>query len=355
MPTRGILLTVLAAFTILAAPAWGQDRPAGAQPAEGSFEALRTRQVLTDEDRQALQAWVSERIQAIVGGMGGEAASQLRAALDGASPAFRDAFVPVMIDQSRQVIPRAPLAGSAQLVALLRGLDSLNTVDILLASLADERAAVRAAAAAGLEDLRPRIVSEGGGLFTRVMEALRDAGRRETSPETLKAIYRAMNYAEGRPAAPDPQLNVAALLDVLSTRSEGYAAGNPTAEGGDVVGLRLAAKLRGRMNEEQRNRYVLALARMLRYTVLRYADELHRVRDRTASPVARAERNNAEILLTEIDSQLTELLTPQPAPSIREALKRETRATDMKIELNKWADVLVAATGQRFHTDAQSP
>ncbi|MEP0847842.1 MAG: hypothetical protein HRF50_13605 [Phycisphaerae bacterium] len=328
------------------------DPPPAAAPAS-PLDAVRAKTVLSDDDRTVVKSWVAERVDAVVGGSGGEAFGQLRAALTGGSPAFREALVAAEIELIRPVIGAAPLAPGAQLVTLLANLDDLRTADVLIESLRDSRAAVRTAAAVGLTTLRKKIATEGGPLFGRAVEALREAGKKETSGETLKAIYRALNYAEAG-NVPDPALQVSALLDLLGARSEQYGRSEIKGESADLAGLKLAAGLRARFNDEQRNRYVLALARILRYTVLRFSSELHKVQDRIAAPVAIADRNNAELLISEVEAQLVDILKPTAAPSIRDAMKGKDRAFNVKLELNRWADLLEPVTGQKFHAEVSS-
>lgn len=352
----GSRVAALLLFASFAAPHTAAQTPPAPPPAAtpaSPLDAVRAKTALTDDDRAVVKTWVAERVDAVVGGSGGEAFGQLRAALTGGSPAFRDALVATEIELIRPVIGPAPLAPAAQLVTLLASLDDLRTADVLIESLRDPRAAVRTAAAVGLTTLRKKIATEGGALFGRVVEALREAGKKETAGETLKAIYRALNYAEVG-SVPDPALQVSAVLDLLGARSEQYGRGEVKGESADLAALKLAAGLRPRFNDEQRNRYVLALARILRYTVLRFSSELHKVQDRIAAPVAIADRNNAELVISEVESQLVEILKPPTAPSIRDAMKGKDRAFNVKMELNRWADLLEPVTGQKFHAEVSS-
>lgn len=345
------LLLYIGVLLFLATRAAGQAGAGpGDQPNPDPLDALRAKTVFTDEDRQALRAWIMQRVEALVSGSGGEAVVQLRGATARGSPAFREAFAQAATELSRPLISRAPLAPAAQLVTLLVGLEDMSTLEVLLESLADERAAVRTAAAVGLARLRKKIAAAGPGPFTRCIEALRDAGRRETAPEALKAIYRAMDYGAAG-TVPDAQLAAAALLELVLARSEKYASGQPPAEGADLPGIRLAWTMRARFSEEQRQRYILALARMLRQMVLRYASELHKVQDNVAGSVAIAARNDAELLIAEAEAQLTELIKPSPAPNIRERMKGKDGAFNAKLELNKWADILQPIAGQSFRAE----
>ncbi len=342
----------LIVLSILTVRGFAQAAAQPAQPPADPLDELRAKSILTDEDRQALRTWITQRVEAIVSGSGAsDSFTQLHGATTQGSAAFKDTFSAVTIELSKPLISRAPLAASAQLLTLLSAFDRIEALEVFIEALSDERAAVRTAAAVGLGALRGKIVAGGGPAFSRTVEALQKAGERETSAEALKAVYRALDYSKGSPAAPDPAALAAALLSVLNAQTQRYSTPETATEGAEPTGLKLGAALLPRFSDEQKQAYVIVLARVLRHMVLRYSTELYLIQDNVSSPVAIAARNNAEQAIMEAEAQLTDLLKPSPAPNVREALRGAGREVNARIELNKWADLLETATGQRFHAE----
>jgi hypothetical protein len=302
-------------------PAFAQETPPTPPPAAAAdpIAALKTKAALSEDERRQLNEWIAARIAVVSSAQpqdatihqAQQAVRELRDATAGASQGFRETFVAGYADAVRQKLGSMSLSGAAQLMALLASLDEATTAPIMHEALRDQRTAVRAAGATGLRKLRPKIAVIGGDVFTQTVNALREAGRRETAPTVLQAIYEALDYAEVVPSPPDPRALTAALLEVLDARSKLYE-GNPiVAEGAELAGLRGLDRLRNNMSDDDKRRYTLMLARMLRHCVLRYYSELHQVRDRTSNPTLVELRNTTELMIQEIEKQLAQLLPTQ--------------------------------------------
>ncbi len=359
--TRHSPAAALAAL-LLAATAAAQQ-PAGA-PAQDVLNTLRARNVLTEEDRATLRTWLSERISAVnTDNPSGAtvAMNELREAPAGGTPAFREACVALLTELTREAYKPARPEAAARLVSLLAALNEPVTYPLLVEALRDGRAAVRTAAAVGLRNLRAKLAVLGGNALSETMAALRAAGQQESSAPALRAIYQALNYADTVPPLPNPpdvRANIAALLEILEARASQHAARKVAAETADLTGLRAIEPLLKSLNEEERRRYLAALATMMRYYVIAYTSELYRVKDKFSSPRAIEQRNHAELFIEEAEVQLAALLAlaKERTPSITEAMKNIRDDTDrvkMKVEMNKWSDLLQKAIGQGFSLDGE--
>jgi hypothetical protein len=357
VPFVGLVLPVLAGgpFALAQSPPTPRD----------VLTDLRAKPSLTEEDRGTIRAWIEERLVAVAEASESteRATAELRQAPSEAGPAFREAYAGILTDAVRQRFRTAPAGGAARMIALLSALNEPQTHPVLLEAIRDERSGVRAAAAVGLRNLRAKLSGLGGAYVSDTFAALREAGRRESSAPVLRTIYQALDYPETVPNPPDPRANVGALLDVLEARAELYASGSLTAEGAETTGLRAVMDFRKLLTEDDRKRLLTCLGRMLRYAVARYAnDRLYLVRDRVGSPAAIELRNNTELLIEECEALLAELLAPAKAPSIAATLrniKSDSDRVNMKLEMNKWAELVERAVGQRFYmdesTDAEPP
>jgi hypothetical protein len=348
---------LLAASLMLAPAAASAQEP----PRTFQVAAIKGKSALSDEERRQLNGWIAQRAAQMSAAdprdeatlhQAQQAAREVRDALNGAAAGFREAFVAAYTDVVRERHRGASVTGAAQLMALLAVLDDVMTAPVLRDALRDERTGVRAAAALGLRTLRPKLAAAGGDAFAQTVAALREAGRRETSGSTLKTIYEALDYAEF--AAPDPRASAAALLEVLEARARLYDGAALNAEGAELAGLRAADRVRRSLGDEDRRRYTLVLARLLRHSALRYHAELHLVRDRTSSPTQIELRNTTELMVQEIERQLAELLPAdnKPRPSIFDAMRTMSKESDrinLKLRMNDWAELLQKATGQSFH------
>ncbi|TWT44869.1 hypothetical protein RAS1_12870 [Phycisphaerae bacterium RAS1] len=348
MTHPGRALTFLVSLLALAAVAAAQ------QPSGAPLEAQRGKPALTADDVAAIKTWLSERVDAVGQGDAGsgEALTQLRTAYDG-TPAFKEAFAAATIEAVRGKYKLLKTDGAARLLILVSTLGVADGGSLLAEALADERAAARFSAAAGLRTLRPRLALAGGEYVSRALQALRDGGKKETSRRTLEIIYRAMSYAE-LPSPPDPKPHAAALLDVLESRAEQYAKLAVSAEGADVVGLETAAALKAGFSDEEKKRLAVVAAKMLRYAVWRYVAgdaPLSKVGVKATAadnPLVDV-RNATELLIEEAEKRLVELTAPSnPIPNITEQMKKSADTTQMKIQMDAWATHLQRALGMDF-------
>lgn len=341
-----VLLVLLAGFV----------GPAAAQSADDGLEAYRAKGSLSDEEQAALRAWVNERIVSVVGpdaSAAQQAFVQLRDGFRG-SDAFRQAYVAACVDTIGSAVKKADLVAAARLITLFSRFDDIRTLDMLLGALADERAAVRAAAAVALRKLRPKLAANPDA-FRQALAALQTAAKKETSAKTLELIYLALDYA-GVAAPPDRKQAAAAVLDVLKARAAQAAAGKLPAEGAEARGLAVAWDLRADLDAAARQEYARVVGQFLHYGVRRYASGEHplsQVRDKTSSPELVRLRNSIELLIDRAEKQLTELLRPEQPPQVtRRMLKAEY--VEMVIELNAWAKLLNQKLGLQL-PDVQQP
>jgi hypothetical protein len=349
----------------VALPSAAQEAPAQ----QDVIDQLQAKSALTDEDRAKLREWVGQRVQAIVAGDpsgSAEAVSQLRKRFTG-TDGFKEAFAAVTAELIGSAYKQAKRDSAARLLAVLNTLNQVSSYKVLIEALGDKRVPVRSAAAIGLRRLQDNLARAGGDALSESITALREAGKRETSPVALQLIYRAMDYTGVKVNPPDPKAGALALLELLEARGEQYqaaaqeivrqpdkpTANNVKAEGADRPGLELAGKLIGQMDEQGRQRLIVACAKMLHYAVIRYTSELHKIEDKTSSPLQIALRDRMELFIMTAEELLAKL-TPFPkvegvktiAAEMQEQ-EQDKKAVYMKIAMNAWADVLQ----ERFQFD----
>ncbi|MFQ5805191.1 MAG: hypothetical protein ACE5I3_01935 [Phycisphaerae bacterium] len=347
-------LAVLATvFMLCVAPPATAQEPPGQQDA---VKSLQNKSVLTDEDRATLRAWVEERVQLIVAGEPRDAATAVKelrrryAGTDG----FKEAYATVSAEMIGSAYKQAQRDSAARLIAVLNTLNHQASYKLLIDALGDRRVPVRTTAAIGLRRLQKELVRAGGNVFAESIAALREAGKRETSPVALQLIYRAMDYTEVGANPPDPKANALALLELLEARGEQYGARSVKAEGADRPGLELAGKLSGQMDEQGRQRLIIASAKMLHYGVTQYTSELHKIRDKTSSPVQIALRNRMELFIAATEELLVKLTSPEEFRTVTAEMQEKPegpKVTDMKIAMDKWADLLQ----ERYQIDVHMP
>jgi len=335
---------LIAVWTCAAAVA----QPPAAPP--NPFQPLSAKAALTDEDRAAIRKLVAERVEQIKSGSRREAVAELRDAYAGASPAFREAYTAICIELITAAYKQAEPGPAAQLVVLLTTFNEVPTYRLFVEALRDERVGVRASAAIGLRALRAGIARTGNVPFNEVVEALREAGKRETSAVTLKTIYQALNYPEVVPSPPDPKADASAVLEILEARAKPYAEAKAKAEaaGADVVGLSVARGLSKQLSDADRNRLLEAAAMMLRWALARYTTELYKIPD-TANPYLLRERNDAELLIEEGEALLASVLAPSgKRPNVTEALQKKSKPEEIRGVWGEWVKLLANAVGKDF-------
>lgn len=342
-----IATTVLAIGAIM--PAVAQEPPAG----QDVIAQLQAKSDLTEEDQAQLRQWLEQQVQAVASGDPAgatKAVGELRKRYEVGTERFKNAFAELGIQVIGGAYKQAQRDAAAQLLAILTILDRVSAYPLLIEALGDQRVPVRTVAAIGLRRLRSKLAAAGGDTFTECINALREAGRREESPVTLQLIYRAMDYSEAGLSSPNPKLNAAAVLELLEARAAQYARGQAKAEGADTPGLQLASGLSAQLDEQERSRLVVATAKMLRYGVERYTGEFYKVQDKLSSPVQIARRNRMELFIIAAEKLLAKLTAPEAAPTVAKEMQQREEAdkvTYLKIEWNKWADLLQ----QRYQVD----
>jgi len=354
---RVLLATIVASVGVL--PLAAQEQP---QP---TLTNLQGKNTLDGADGNALGQWMNERITAIGAeepARAAEALALLRTEFKG-TDAFKEAYAAALIESVRPAYKNAKLVPAARLITALNTLNDPDARGVLLEALKDQRVGVRMAAVVGLRNLRVKLALEGAPVFTEVLNALRDAGKRETSSVTLKTIYQAMDYPAVVPSLPDAKANVATVLDLLEARAQQYAARKVRAEGAEAVGLELGGTLRSAMDDGERKRLTIAVAKMLKYAVTRYArgdsDNRPLIKvEKGASKQAIELRNQTELLIEEAEKLLSELASSklEADKTIAYGMKTKDEAIDMIVAMNKWADILKRDVNLEFYMDeAEEP
>ncbi|MFO0837858.1 MAG: hypothetical protein U1D55_04980 [Phycisphaerae bacterium] len=329
----GVLLAMWTALLGVA-----QTPPATQPPNEG-LAALRAKETLSDDDRAAIRGWVQKRADEIAGddrNLSDPAVETLRAELKGTA-AFREAIASALVEAARAALKSGKPSAAPRLITAVNAVGELPAQPLLLEALRDERASVRMVAAAGLRELRAKVATAGGNTFSDTVSALRDAAKRETSAPVLRALYAAMNFPEVAQTLPDARTLAAAALDAFEARAELHTGKELRAEGAELVGLKLMAAVRPSLTDPEKEKYVIALTKVLRHAVIRWTSELHAVRDRAGGDVQAQLRNQTEQMIEEGEAQLAAALGGKPPADISSDMRR-AEITNTKIEFNKWAE-----------------
>ncbi len=349
-------LTAMFVLAGLSALAWAQEPPAVAPPGAAKAQEpgneltpIRTKTDLTDEDRGLIRAFVSQRVTKASdadAAAARQAADELRSGFDG-SEAFKREYATAALEAITAAYKTAPLPAATRLLAVVNAFNLPEAQNLLLEALKDERVGVRAAGAAGLRNLRPKIAAAGRDVFVKVLDGLKEAGKREKSRDTLKTLYAAMNYFE-LSSAPDTKADLTALLDLLDARARLYAAGTVSALGADDTGLRIAQLVKT-LDDAERQRLVAAVATMTKYAIEQYTSPTSTLTDvaEDASRELLETRNGIERLIEVGEKMLTELLKPEKAPAVAENMRKGI-PDDMRSEWQKWVPLLQKAVNQDF-------
>lgn len=327
----GAMMVTLAACAMSAA---AQDEK-GLDP----LADLRLKDALGDEERGKIGTWVDTQINAVQSGelAGSSAAITAVRESNRGSAAFREAYAGQVIRAVSAAYKGAKKADAARLITALNSLNEPMTYTVLVEALKSEDISVRYAAAAGLRNLRAKIAVAGGKYFAESLDAIRQAAANEPVRLILATLYDAMNYPEVAPSPPEPKSLVEALLSVLDARAQAYAAGAVKAEGAEVQGLKVASAMRPFMNDADKKRFSAAAGRLLLHAVRRYVTaELGGDGVRLPPQL----RRDTELLVIEAEKGLKETLSPAGGgPNVTKAMEK-VNFTDMKIEFNKWSDLL---------------
>ncbi len=218
-----------------------QPPPSPADPAA----ALRTREVLSDQDKAQLRQWMDGRLQALaeasrtLDGLAktgdeaarGAAAKALQTARkqvveplgQGPTPAYRTSYAETAMatfppymgvgNDPRGRDPRVAL----YLIQILGSLKQTASLDVLLATLSSRHPAVRYWAPRAIRDMRGEIK---GNLVDRTMAELAKAGAKEGYPPAAQMMYEAVDFRT-QVGGSAPRV-IAAWLQILSGRLQFY-------------------------------------------------------------------------------------------------------------------------------------
>jgi hypothetical protein len=312
---------------------------------------VRAKTELTDEDRGLIRAFVNQRVAKATGAEAAEArqaADDLRAAFEG-SDAFKREYAAACLEVIAATYKKADLLPATRLLAVVGAFNLVEAHNLFVEALQDERVGVRAAGAAGLRNLRPKLAAAGRDVVAKVLDGLKEAGKREKSRDTLKTIYAAMSYFE-LSSAPDTKANITALLELLEARARQYATGTVSAVGADDTGLRIAQSALKSMDETERQRLTVIAASMTKYAIEQYtspATKLSELSDKDAGRELLESRNAIERLIVVGEELLVTLVKPEKPPAVAESM-RKVDTDDMLSEWKKWVPLLQKAVNQDF-------
>lgn len=329
------------------------------QPPQDALSGLRGQAAISEQDQAEIRRFVTERVGEIVSNdprQAQAAAAALRSAYAG-SDAFKRALAANAVPIVSSAYKKAELMPAVLLITLLNTYETIEALPVLLEALRDERVGVRAAAAIGLDRLRPQIAAGGVEGYNRVVAALVAAGKQERAAATLRAIYAALDYTTVNPA-PGPKANADAILELLESRLPQYRGPELTAGAADDVGLQVAAHLLGAMDEAQRRRLLIVTGSLMKYALERYTSgkpRLAEVRNQGGNQQLVALRDGMErLLIVGEESLLEEVLAPTGGtPDVMGRLRR-LELVEAKNEWNKWNALLQKSTGQDFALAAPS-
>ena len=324
-----------------------------ATPQAGSIESLQAKGVLSDEDTTALRTWIAQRFQTLTAdnpAAANTAFAELRNSRIG-TPAFIQAYTSACIQAAGSAYGNAERDAATRMLVLLDTFKELDAYPILVQALGDARVPVRAAAAIGLRNLQTKIAGASGNIFNEVIAALREAGKKEESAVVLKLIYEALNFER----APDARALADAVTNLLAARGDQYGGSEVKAVAADQPGLALAERLAAQSDDDGRRRLAIAAAKMLRYAVSYYTTELHKIDNKTSSPVQVQLRDRVELFIESAEKLLRTLLKPQDGPDVTQALQKSIQAekpVNMKIAMNRWADLIQQTYQTDVHLEA---
>lgn len=332
--------------------------PPGTPAAQDSADltAILAKNVLSDEDRARLRSYIEQRVAAITAGSdASKASAELRSAYATGTPAFRQAMAGLALELFAQPIREAQPVAASQLLAILTTYNDVNAARLFVDLLKDPRPGIRTSAAVGLRNLRAALVSAGGAGLTEAIDALRAAGKKETAGPVLREIYAALNYPAAAPGFGDAKTVAQAVLEVIEARVPQYESGAVAAPGADTAGLGLAGGLAASLDDAERDRLIVATAKIFRSAVVQYITELHEVKPETSSALQVQRRDETETLILECEKLLTALVKTSSAPAVGKKMQDSEagvpKVTDMKLELNKWAEILKTSHNVDIHIE----
>jgi hypothetical protein len=237
--TRAALLACVMATVCMTAAVLAQQTPAAA-PA-GTVDAaatLRTKDVLSEQDKAQLRQWIVDHVASLGDAAGKNDLKTMAqtkrnmvdaAANSGSAPAtaaFRNAYAELCaaifqpylgIDEQSKGDTRVALC----LAQLLGSLKHLSCVDTMLVALGSKYPAVRLCAARNIRDMRADIAATRANQLPKVITTLQQAGAKEGDAPTARMLYEAVDFRAQAPAMAGQVL--AAMVEMLKGRQQFYA------------------------------------------------------------------------------------------------------------------------------------
>ncbi len=336
---------------------WVATNLSGQEPPAADLSAIRTKTDLSDEDRAQIRNFVAERVGTIVTGPAGQtrpAGDELRDGYSG-SDVFKREYLGACLEAIGSAYKQAGTVSATRLVTILNSFQAAESSPLLIEALRDERVGVRAAAAIGLRGLRAKVAANRDA-YQRVLDELKQAGKKERSPTALKAIYEAMNYAD-IPAAPDQKGNLSALLEVLEARAGLYGSTDQVPGlGADEVGLKAAQSLAKATEDAERQRLLVVAATIMRYAVWQYVSSaVTGPPGQYTTREARQQQEALERLILVGEELLAGLLKPEKPPAVADYMKK-ANVEEMKAQWQSWVELLQKTVNRDFSLPAtESP
>jgi hypothetical protein len=266
------------ALALVCAPALGQ-------PAD--ITQLRSRDPLTPQEQDQVRQWLEAKARQLATASNPARAQQYRQALlepvQGEPPAtvsFREAYVGAATEVAEPLIANGNSVGPLLLTMTLVDFDSTATRKTLIAGLESNIPAVRYWCARGLNNLADRIEGLGAGAVDPTINALQQAGARESNAVVLRAIYQALRY--GSAAARCAQ----AAASILEGRVTAYQTGQPNMPSADLEALVVMARMANPSNNVVRL-CGISLAKTLKLAAEIYARQLDTPEDERNVPLMR--------------------------------------------------------------------
>lgn len=240
--TRATLLACIVATVCMARVVFAQQTPpaAGAAAAQtDAAAALRSKDVLSEQDKAQLRQWITDRISALedaakktdIKTMATTRRNMSEAAANSgpspATPGFRIAYAELCsgIFQPYLGIGEDPKGNDPRialyLAQILGSLKQIGTVDAMLAALNSKYPAVRLCAAKAIRDLRSEIVATRANQVNKIITTIQQAGAKEGDAPTARMLYEAVDFRG--PAAGTAGQVAAAILEMLKGHQQFYA------------------------------------------------------------------------------------------------------------------------------------
>jgi len=251
--------------------------PLLAQQNQPDITALRSRDVLSAQDRQAVRAWVEAQVQALLKASSAKDSKAISAArrnlLDaagqGATAGFRNLYAEVCASVFQPHLDGKDARVALHLIQVLGLLGEPSSIDGILAALGSRYPAVRYWAGRAIRDMHAGLAAI-ANVPERTIAALEAAGAKEGYPPAAQAIYEAIDF---RAQAPRLANRVAsALLTVLAGRAKFYGNKLIVDYYPDAHALGILAEMAGTLSDADKKRAIQVATSILQGCVRRWAD-----------------------------------------------------------------------------------